>query len=271
MMGAKPWQPINRGLKSQGIPRSRSRSRPLRSPYRHASVPARRVVHAKALGCHAQRRCRRFVAGGQRESADRFRIRRSTSTRTSPRPSMSCRSRATPSIFHPKANSVSTAAALAETNGSRSPKVCRKGTATSTYCGMPWRLIRSTRAECILAPPADRFTHRRRRGYLDADRPGPSCCAFHRGPDPRMIRVVLPGHLRTLARISGGEVDLDIQGPVTQRSVLDALEAAFPMLRGTIRDHVTLQRRPFLGSLRARRICRTNRRMLRSRRGRERP
>jgi hypothetical protein len=60
-----------------------------------------------------------------------------------------------------------------------------------------------------------------------------------------MIRVALPGHLRTLARIEG-EVQLEVQGPVTQRSVLDALEARYPMLRGTIRDHVTAQRRPFL-------------------------
>jgi molybdopterin synthase sulfur carrier subunit len=60
-----------------------------------------------------------------------------------------------------------------------------------------------------------------------------------------MIRVVLPGHLRTLAR-AGSEVQLDIVGPVTQRSVLDALEAQYPMLRGTIRDHVTHERRPFL-------------------------
>jgi hypothetical protein len=60
-----------------------------------------------------------------------------------------------------------------------------------------------------------------------------------------MIRVVLPHHLRTLARV-GAEVQLEVAGPVTQRSVLDALEARYPMLRGTIRDHVTHQRRPFL-------------------------
>ncbi|HUC55326.1 MAG TPA: MoaD/ThiS family protein, partial [Candidatus Cybelea sp.] len=60
-----------------------------------------------------------------------------------------------------------------------------------------------------------------------------------------MIRVVLPGHLRALARV-GAEVQLEITGPVTQRSVVDALEAQYPMLRGTIRDHVTQQRRPFL-------------------------
>jgi hypothetical protein len=60
-----------------------------------------------------------------------------------------------------------------------------------------------------------------------------------------MIRVVLPFHLRTLARVDG-DVELIVEGPVTQRSVLDALEAAYPMLRGTIRDHVTGRRRPFL-------------------------
>jgi len=60
-----------------------------------------------------------------------------------------------------------------------------------------------------------------------------------------MIRVVIPPHLRTLANVEG-EVNLEIQGQATQRSVLDALEARYPMLRGTIRDHVTQQRRPFL-------------------------
>ena len=60
-----------------------------------------------------------------------------------------------------------------------------------------------------------------------------------------MIRVILPPHLRTLAQV-GAEVQLAVAGPVTQRSVLDALEARYPMLRGTIRDHVTGQRRPML-------------------------
>lgn len=60
-----------------------------------------------------------------------------------------------------------------------------------------------------------------------------------------MIRVVLPQHLRTLAKVSG-EVKLEVAGRATQRSVLDALEASYPMLCGTIRDHVTQQRRPFL-------------------------
>ena len=60
-----------------------------------------------------------------------------------------------------------------------------------------------------------------------------------------MIRVELPHHLRTLARV-GSEVTVDVAGEPTLRSVFDALEARYPMLRGTIRDHVTLQRRPFL-------------------------
>jgi len=60
-----------------------------------------------------------------------------------------------------------------------------------------------------------------------------------------MIRVVLPAHLRTLARVEG-EVKLEVHGQITQCSVLDALEARYPMLRGTIRDHVTRQRRAFV-------------------------
>jgi hypothetical protein len=60
-----------------------------------------------------------------------------------------------------------------------------------------------------------------------------------------MIRVVLPPPLRVLASVSG-DVELQVEGPVTQRAVLDALEARYPMLRGTIRDSITKQRRPFL-------------------------
>ena len=60
-----------------------------------------------------------------------------------------------------------------------------------------------------------------------------------------MVRVVLPAHLRTLARVDG-EVTLEVKGEVTQRSVLDALEARYPMLRGTVRDHGTLKRRAFV-------------------------
>lgn len=60
-----------------------------------------------------------------------------------------------------------------------------------------------------------------------------------------MIQVILPAHLRTLAKV-GSEVEIEVQGPVTTRSVLDALEARYPVLRGTIRDHVTHERRAFL-------------------------
>ncbi len=85
----------------------------------------------------------------------------------------------------------------------------------------------------------------RRRRQLGSHRPRSSGRAVRRGPDAAMIRVMLPAHLRTLAHVDG-EVQLDVEGPVTQRSVLDALEARYPMLRGTIRDHVTQQRRPFV-------------------------
>ncbi len=60
-----------------------------------------------------------------------------------------------------------------------------------------------------------------------------------------MIRVMLPAHLRALTHVKG-EVELEVGGPATQRSVLDALERRYPMLRGTIRDHVTQERRPFV-------------------------
>jgi len=62
---------------------------------------------------------------------------------------------------------------------------------------------------------------------------------------PHMIRVMLPQHLRTLAHV-GAELTIEVESPVTQRSVLNAIEARYPMLRGTIRDHDTQQRRPFL-------------------------
>jgi len=62
----------------------------------------------------------------------------------------------------------------------------------------------------------------------------------------RVIRVVLPAHLRTLAQLGSGEIELAVEGQVTQRSILDALEARYPMLQGTIRDHVTQERRAFV-------------------------
>src|SRR6266851_3358099 len=83
------------------------------------------------------------------------------------------------------------------------------------------------------------------RRQLGSHRARSSGGAFRRGSDTAMIRVILPPHLRGLARVRG-EVELEVEGPVTQRSVLDALEARYPMLRGTIREHITQQRRPFL-------------------------
>jgi len=61
-----------------------------------------------------------------------------------------------------------------------------------------------------------------------------------------MVRVVLPAHLRTLARVGGNEVQVELSGPPTLRAVLDAIETSYPVLRGTIRDHVTEKRRPFV-------------------------
>jgi len=60
-----------------------------------------------------------------------------------------------------------------------------------------------------------------------------------------MVKIILPPHLRTLARVNG-EVELDVPAPVTQKSILDALESCYPMLRGTIREHATLKRRPLV-------------------------
>ena len=77
-----------------------------------------------------------------------------------------------------------------------------------------------------------------------------------------MIRVVLPHHLRTLARVGDEEVQLEVNGRATLRSVLDALEAKYPMLRGTIREHETQKRRALVSFLPAAKMCRTNRRTL---------
>src|SRR5881628_17621 len=85
----------------------------------------------------------------------------------------------------------------------------------------------------------------RQRRLVESDCARPSGGVVCRGPDLAMIRVLLPFHLRTLARVDG-EVQLEVESPVTVRSVLDALEARYPVLRGTIRDHITLKRRPFV-------------------------
>ena len=86
---------------------------------------------------------------------------------------------------------------------------------------------------------------RRRRRQLGTDRARPPRGAVHRGADAAVIRVRLPAHLQTLAQVSG-EIQLDVAAPVTQRALLDALEARYPALRGTIRDQTTQRRRPFV-------------------------
>src|SRR5690349_19074472 len=85
----------------------------------------------------------------------------------------------------------------------------------------------------------------RRRRSLAGHRPRSSHGSFRGGPDTAMIRVTLPAHLRKLAQVDG-EVQVEVKGAVTQGSVLDALEEKYPMLRGTIRDHVTHKRRAFV-------------------------
>ena len=80
---------------------------------------------------------------------------------------------------------------------------------------------------------------------METDRTRFACGAFDRSANTAMIRVILPPNLRTLAHIEG-EVELDLNGTLTQRSLLDAVEAKYPMLRGTMRDHVTQVRRPMV-------------------------
>src|SRR5437660_143198 len=106
------------------------------------------------------------------------------------------------------------------------------------------RLARAVRRVCGHDGRAGVRLGRRRR-QRGPHRARPPRRAVGRGPDARMIRVVLPPHLRALAQVKG-EVTLDVPGRVTRGAVLDALEARYPMLRGTIRDHVTERRRPFL-------------------------
>src|ERR1700761_1326045 len=89
--------------------------------------------------------------------------------------------------------------------------------------------------------PSLRVIERRRE--LVSHRSRPSGRALGGGANAAVIRIVLPAHLRTLARVDS-EVQLQLEGEVTQRSLLDALEATYPMLRGTLRDYVTQQRRP---------------------------
>ena len=120
-------------------------------------------------------------------------------------------------------------------------------TATSTCCATRWRSIRSTRAASTSARPAARCTPRPTAGdtWTAIVRDLPAVVSVEVQTLLTMIRVVLPAHLRTLARVDG-EVQLDVERRGHAARVLDALEASYPVLRGTIRDHVTQKRRPFV-------------------------
>ena len=130
-----------------------------------------------------------------------------------------------------------------EWEGSR--RACRNAIATSTFCAMRWPSTRSAGAACTSARPAGKSTYRAMQAITGGRSFGPPGSALGRSPDAAVIRVVLPANLKVLAHVSG-ELRLDVAGVVTQRSVLDALEAGFPMLRGTIRDQATQRRRPFV-------------------------
>ena len=208
--------------------RPERRGGPLRSPHRDAPVAPERAVHAEALGRDAQRRRRRFIGKRSAATCRPTSGSRSTFTRTSRTRSTSSPSRATRSTIRPMGSCACTAAGPAETNGRRS----RKGLPQSDLL----RQRAARRDGRRLARFVRRvFRHHRRAGVrvgrcrrqLGSHRPRSSGRAFRRGPDTAMIRVVLPAHLRTLARVDG-EVQLEVEGPVTQRSVLDALEARYP-------------------------------------------
>ena len=239
------WRPINRGLTSQHIPEPNAEvGHCVHRIAMHRVTPGR-AVHAEALGRHAQRQCGRFVARGQRQPANRLRL---------------ChrRSRARAGDHLRRTDQERLGALSARRQASRLSQPDRgKRVGGAHKRSAAARLLRQRAARRDgrrLARSVRRvFRHHRRAGLrirrcrrqLGSDRPGSSRRAFCRSPNTAMIRVLLPPHLRTLARVDG-EVNLEIDGQATQRSVLDALEARYPMLRGTIRDHVTQERRPFL-------------------------
>ena len=209
----KTWQPINRGLQSATHPRPDCRGRPLRSPHRDAPVAPGRAVHAEALGRHAQRRRRRVVARGQRQPADRLRLRDRRS-----------RARAGDHLRRPDQERLG--ALSARRKAARVPQPHgRKRVGGAHERSAAKRLLRqrvARRDGRRLARFVRRvFRHHRRAGVrvgrcrrqLGAHRPRSSGRAFRRGPDAAMIRVVLPAHLRTLAHVDG-EVKLDVEGPV---------------------------------------------------------
>ena len=207
------------------------------------------------------------MAAKSAEISRRILVFRSTFTRMNRTRFTSSPSRAIPSITRSMANCAFIAAEPAATNGKRSRKACRKKIATSMSCATPCRWIRSNRAAFISARPAARSTRRPNGRHLGTHRARSAAGVFRGSPDTEietdeghrrqrkkqrsetegravseMIRVVLPHHLRTLARVTD-EVQLDLNGGATVKSVIDAIEAKYPALRGTIRDHDTLKRR----------------------------
>ena len=180
--GGATWKPVNRGLKSPYPSGPGRGSRPLRPSHRHAPFPAGRPVHAETLGCHAQRRRRRILAGDQRKPAVRLRL-PDRCARARARDHLCCshqeRLRAFPAGRQ--------AARLSQPDrrkrmGSLSPVGCRSETATSTCCATPWRSIRSSRAASILAPPAGRCTPPPTAATHGCHRPGPAGSPVGRSP-----------------------------------------------------------------------------------------
>ena len=187
-----------------------------------------------------------IVAGGQRESADRFRFRDRRARARAGDDLRGADQERLASIIRRRAS----CACIAAGRGGNEWEALTKGLPQSD-CYV--NVLRDAMAVDSLDSCGVYFGTTGGQVYASAGcgrQLGADCArsaggAFGGGADAAMIRVVLPAHLRTLARVSG-EVKLEVEGPVTQRSVLDALEARYPMLRGTIRDHVTQQRRPFV-------------------------
>ena len=258
--GGKTWRPINRGLKSEGIPDPECRGRPLRAPHRHAPVAPGRAVHAEALGRHAQRRRRRFVARGQRQPADRLRV-----------PDRRARARAGDDLRRPDQERLGAlsargqAARLPQPDGRQRMGGAHEGpaaaaTATSTCCATRWPSIRSTRAACISARPAARCTRRPTRAT-----PGRRSSAIFRPCCRSRCR-----HCHDPSRAPGTSADAGARrrrGDARRRGAGDAARGP-RRARGALSDAARHDPRsrhaaaPAVraGSSPARRICRTSRR-----------
>ena len=240
------WRPINRGLMSEQIPNPTAEvGHCVHRIAMHRSRPGVLFMQ-KHWDVMRSDDARRVVAGGERQPADRLRVPDRRARARAGDDLRRARSRATPSTTRPDGKL----------------RVYRSRTGGNEWealtNGLPQRdcyvnVLRDAMAVDTLEPCGVYFGTTGGqvyavagcRGSLGAHRPRSPRRGVGRGPDAAVIRVVLPAHLRTLARVDG-EVTLDVDGPATQRAVLDALEARYPMLRGTIRDHATQQRRAFV-------------------------